>query len=139
MARWAGAVLFSSAIFLNMEGMGVKYPTTFFDANGEPLRGAKNYRLNLAAYIPAKLFWSMTVYNPETGAGLDNGQPFTSLNQMGKPMANEDGSTDICFGPVMPGKGKNWTDSRRAITSMAVRPAASTDRSRPIPPANRHG
>jgi len=98
----------SPAMFLNMEGMGAKYPTTFFDANGDALRGEKSYKLNLPANIPAKLFWSVTAYNPENGAGLDNGQPFPSLNKMDKPIANADGSYDIYFGPTSPGPGKNW-------------------------------
>jgi hypothetical protein len=50
----------------------------------------------------------VTVYDPITASGLDNGQPFPSLNQMDKPAANADGSTDIYFGPTSPGDGKNW-------------------------------
>jgi hypothetical protein len=46
----------------------------------------------------------VTVYDPITGSGLDNGQPFPSL----EPTANADGSTDIYFGPNSPGDGKNW-------------------------------
>ena len=42
------------------------------------------------------------------GVGLDNGQPFPSLNTMDKPIQNSDGSTDIYFGPKSPGTGKNW-------------------------------
>jgi hypothetical protein len=42
------------------------------------------------------------------GSGLYNGQPFPSLNTMGKPVQNFDGSTDIYFGPKSPGAGKNW-------------------------------
>ena len=50
----------------------------------------------------------MTVYDAVTASGLDNGQPFPSINQMDKPVANADGSTDIYFGPRTPGEGKNW-------------------------------
>ncbi len=32
-------------------------------------------------------------------SGLWNGQPFPPLNQMNKPAANSDGSTEIYFGP----------------------------------------
>jgi hypothetical protein len=48
------------------------------------------------------------LYDPITGSGLDNGQPFPSLNAMDKPVMNADGSTDICIGPTSPGPGKNW-------------------------------
>ena len=50
----------------------------------------------------------MTVYDPITGSGLDNGQPFPSLNTMDKPVKNADGIFDIYFGPKSPGEGKNW-------------------------------
>ena len=58
--------------------------------------------------VPAAIFWSVTVYDPITGAGLENGQPFPSLNAMDKPVQNADGSFDISFGPQSPGAGKNW-------------------------------
>ena len=44
--------------------------------SGEFLEGASSYKLNLPKGIPAALFWSATVYDPVTGSGLDNGQPF---------------------------------------------------------------
>jgi hypothetical protein len=43
-----------------------------------------------------------------TASGLDNGQPFPSLNTMDKPVVNADGSVDIYVGPASPGDGKNW-------------------------------
>jgi hypothetical protein len=70
--------------------------------------GQKNYRLHLPKDIPAKLFWSVTVYDALTASGLDNGQRFPSINAMDKPETNADGSTDIYFGPESPGDGKNW-------------------------------
>ena len=81
---------------------------TFVDANGDFLLGANNYKLNLPKSIPAALFWSVTVYDPVTGSGLDNGQAFPSINTMDKPATNPDGSTDIYFGPSSPGEGRNW-------------------------------
>jgi hypothetical protein len=64
--------------------------------------------LHLPPDIPAKLFWSVTLYDPLTGAGLDNGQPFPSINQMDKPESNADGSIDIYFGSKSPGSDRNW-------------------------------
>ena len=98
----------SPGMAVNMEKVGAKYPVTFVDANGDFLLGANNYRLHLPKGIPAALFWSVTVYDPVTGSGLDNGQPFPSINTMDKPATNADGSTDIYFGPSSPGEGKNW-------------------------------
>jgi hypothetical protein len=93
---------------LNVPGLGAKYPAAFKDADGDAFDGARSYRLRLPANIPAKLFWSVTVYDLDTMSGLQNGQPFPSLNQMDRPTTNSDGSTDIYFGPSSPEPGKNW-------------------------------
>src|SRR5215470_6537994 len=98
----------SPGMAVNIVNVGAKYPVSFVDASGEFLRGASSYRLHLPKNIPAALFWSVTVYDPVTGSGLDNGQPFPSINTMDKPATNADGSTDIYFGPTTPGDGKNW-------------------------------
>jgi hypothetical protein len=98
----------SPGMAVNMANIGAKYPTTFTDADGDFLNGSRSYMLHVPKDIPAALFWSVTVYDPITGSGLDNGQPFPSLNTMDKPVQNADGSTDIYFGPKPPGAGKNW-------------------------------
>jgi hypothetical protein len=98
----------SPGMALNMVNVGAKYPVTFVDSKGEFLRGEKSYRLSLPASIPAALFWSVTAYDSMTASGLDNGQPFPSINTMDRPVQNEDGSIDIHFGPKSPGEGKNW-------------------------------
>jgi hypothetical protein len=98
----------SPGMAVNMENVGAKYPASFMDADGDFLRGERAYVLHLPPNIPAAIFWSVTVYDPVTGSGLDNGQPFPSLNTMDKPFQNADGSTDIYFGPKPPGAGKNW-------------------------------
>ncbi len=99
----------SPAMAVNMAGMGAKYPVAFTDADGDPLLGGKSYKLHLPKDIPAGIFWSVTVYRPETASGLANGQPFPSLNTMDEPAANADGSIDIYFGPKAPKKHeKNW-------------------------------
>jgi hypothetical protein len=92
----------------SMENIGAKYPAAFTDADGDHLDGAQYYKLHLPKDIPVAIFWSVTVYDPVTGSGLDNGQPFPSLNTMDKPVQSADGSTDIYFGPKSPGEGKNW-------------------------------
>lgn len=65
--------------------------------------------MNLPAKIPARIFWSMTLYDAENSSGLANGQPFPSLGSPDKPTQNADGSTDLYFGPKAPeGKVGNW-------------------------------
>lgn len=98
----------SPGMATTMENVGAKYLSTFTDADTDFLNGAKSYRLRLPADIPANIFWSAAVYDPLSGSGLDNGQPFPSLNTMDKPVQNADGSTDIYFGPRSPGAGRNW-------------------------------
>jgi len=98
----------SPGMALSLPDVGAKYPCAFKDADGDFLVGDRSYKLHLPAGIPAKLFWSVTVYDAETAAGLDNGQPFPSLSQMDRPAKNPDGSTDVYLGPSSPGPGRNW-------------------------------
>jgi hypothetical protein len=98
----------SPGMAVNMENIGAKYPAAVVDADGDFLHGSQNYKLHVPKDIPAALFWSVTVYDAITGSGLDNGQPFPSLNTMDKPLQNADGTMDIYFGPKSPGEGKNW-------------------------------
>jgi hypothetical protein len=90
-------------------GKGAKYMIGFTDSDGVPLSGGSNYRLTLPKDIPAANFWSVTLYEAENASGLANGQPFPSLGSRDKPAQNEDGSTDVYFGPKAPaGKEGNW-------------------------------
>lgn len=98
----------SPGMAASMDNVGAKYPATFVDADGDHLQGGKNYKLHVPKDVPVALFWSVTVYDPITGSGLDNGQPFPSLNMMDKPVQSADGSFDIYFGPKSPGQDKNW-------------------------------
>jgi hypothetical protein len=94
-----------SAVGASVENIG---ETAYVDADGNFLRGSQAYVLHLPAWIPSTNFWSVAIYDPITGSGLDNGQPFPSLSTMDKPIQNPDGSTDIYFGPKSPGAHRNW-------------------------------
>jgi hypothetical protein len=98
----------SPAMALNMDNVGAKYLAAYTDANGDFFSGDRNYKLHIPKDVPVAIFWSVTVYDPITGSGLDNGQPFPSLNTMDKPVQNADGSFDIYLGPKPPGEGKNY-------------------------------
>ncbi|WP_144146835.1 DUF1254 domain-containing protein [Paraburkholderia sp. BCC1884] len=98
----------SPGMAVTMENAGSKYPNAFRDSKGDFLFGGNSYKLTLPKDIPAANFWSLTLYDPITGSGLDNGQPFPSLSSMDKPVTNPDGTTDIYVGPTSPGEGKNW-------------------------------
>ena len=103
------AIVVTPAMEAKMVGVGSQYLTTYKDAGGAYLDGGQDYRLRLPAGIPAKDFWSVTVYDAETRSLLQNGQPKPSLSTYDKPDANADGSVDVFFGPRAPkGREKNW-------------------------------
>jgi hypothetical protein len=90
-------------------GVSAFYLDTFLDAQGQPLRGENTYRLHVPADVPAKQFWTFTIYDRETSsfirksarAGLD------SYDEQMK--RNSDGSVDIYIGPKPPkGQEANW-------------------------------
>jgi hypothetical protein len=97
----------SDGMVVNTENSEVKSAATYVDGGGNFLRGNQDYVLHLPAGIPAANFWSVSVCDPVTGSGLDNGQPLPSLNTMDKPIQNSDGSIDIYFGPKPTVTGKN--------------------------------
>jgi hypothetical protein len=91
---------------------GAAYLIGFKDSTGRFYSGDKSYRLHLPAPIPAANFWSLTLYDALTASGLDNGQPFPSLNSHEHSTTNSDGSVDLYFGPTAPpGKEANWLRS----------------------------
>ena len=83
------------------------------DADGEPLDGSLNYRLHLPAGIPARDFWSIVIYDPQTRSELQTGQRYPSLNNARDQLQyNDDGSIDLYFGPEAPAEGSsNWIQS----------------------------
>jgi hypothetical protein len=90
-------------------GKGAFYMIGFNDSDGQPLVGARSYKVKLPPDIPAELFWSVTLYEAENASGLANGQPFPSLGKLNKPAQGADGSTTLYIGPHAPkGQEGNW-------------------------------
>ncbi len=91
-------------------GKGAFYAIAFNDADGKPLSGDASYRLSLPPDIPARLFWSLTLYEAENGSGLaTEARRFPSLGSRDKPVQNANGTTDLYIGPKAPkGKEANW-------------------------------
>jgi hypothetical protein len=101
----------SPAMVSRVPGAGATYMLANVDSNGAWLSGQKTYSLHLPADIPAKSFWSLTVYDAENSSGLDNGQPFPSKGTHDAPAVNPDGSITLHFGPRSPAAEpakKNW-------------------------------
>ncbi len=100
----------SPAMMVKMVGVGSKYAISEHDAEGQYLDGAKNYQLHLPPGIPAKDFWSVIVYDPQTRSMLQTDQQFPGTGSQRKEIAiNPDNSVDVFFGPVAPsGTENNW-------------------------------
>jgi len=94
------------------------YVNAVADADGKPLSGDRTYRLRVPANVPAKQYWSATVYDWDA-AGFIREAPVVSLDSFNEQaIGNADGSLDIYFSPTAPAgqdnnwiataKGKNW-------------------------------
>jgi len=107
------ATVNTPAMALEMVGAGSQYAAAMVDADGEALEGARQYRARIPADVPAKDFWSIVVYDPQTRSELQTGQPYPSRNSERDDLRyNDDGSVDIYFGPEPPaGYENNWIET----------------------------
>ena len=104
------ATVNTPAMVLKLPGKGSQYALNVTDASGDFLDGSKTYKLDIPANVPAKDFWSVVVYDPQTRSELQTGQPFPSKNNKRDALSeNDDGSVTLTFGPEAPaGKEANW-------------------------------
>ncbi|MBD3258452.1 DUF1254 domain-containing protein [candidate division GN15 bacterium] len=104
------ATVNTPAMVMKMVGKGSQYAMNSTDSKGEYLDGAKNYTLNIPANVPAKDFWSVVIYDPQTRSELQTDQTFPSRNnKRDNLIENQDGSVTLYFGPEAPkGKESNW-------------------------------
>ena len=100
----------SPGMVSQIPGRGAAYEIAFNDAQGKPLSGDVSYKLTLPPNVPAKLFWSLTLYEAENASGLaTEARRFPSLGSRDKPELNADGTIDLYVGPKAPdGKQANW-------------------------------
>ncbi len=91
-------------------GKGSQYAIAYLDKGGNALDGSKTYRIHLPPNVPAKDFWSFTLYDNQTRSMLQTDQRFPGLDNLGKGLQqNGDGSCDIYFAPEPPsGMESNW-------------------------------
>lgn len=104
------AVGTSPAIFRNQEDSGSLYWLGLRDNKGEYVDGAKTYKLKIPLPVPAKLFWSVTVYDAETRSPITTDQNKAMLNSQFK-LKNKMRSknNDLYFGPKPPKwKSEQW-------------------------------
>jgi hypothetical protein len=101
------------AMTMKMVGQGSQYAGAFVDSKGNPLDGSKTYSLHMPPNIPAKDFWSITLYDNQTRSMLQTDQQSPAVGSLTKGlMVNADGSVDVYFGPKAPaGKEGNWVQT----------------------------
>jgi hypothetical protein len=91
-------------------GKGSKYAVAYNDVDKNPFDGSKIYKVNVPPNVPAKDFWSFTLYDNQTRAMLQTDAQFPGIDN-NKPgmIQNADGSYDIYFAPEAPqGQENNW-------------------------------
>jgi hypothetical protein len=90
-------------------GVGSQYLIAYLDKDDNALDGSKTYKIHLPPNVPAKDFWSFTLYDNQTRSMLQTDQRFPGVDSLGNVKANSDGSYDIYFGPQAPkGVENNW-------------------------------
>ena len=91
-------------------GKGSQYLIAYLDNEGNALDGSQTYKIHLPPNVPAKDFWSFTLYDNQTRSMLQTDQRLPGLDNNKEGLkANEDGSYDIYFSPKPPkGMENNW-------------------------------
>ena len=113
-AFYYGYTLDSPGMIMRIPGVGSQYLMGFLDANKNPFDGAKTYKVTLPPNIPARAFWSFTLYDNQTRSMLATPQLYPRAGSQSYPSpaakASPDGSTTIYFGPKQPAgvDRSNW-------------------------------
>ena len=96
-------------------GTGSVYAFTAHQAGGAYLDGGLTYKVTLPAPIPAKDFWSFTVYSPQHRSMLETDQRLAGIDStLPDVAANADGSYTVWFAPEPPeGHEGNWVQTVR--------------------------
>ena len=121
-ASWFYEAVTNNLAMHGMEtGEGQVYLTSYKDTDDEFFDGAKNYTLHIPPKAPAKLFWSLTLYEVDGRDIIHNEYKVTDRSSRMDLLTNKDGSIDLYFGPDEPkGKKQNWipTEPGRAFFAM---------------------
>ncbi|WP_449314365.1 DUF1214 domain-containing protein [Ruegeria meonggei] len=91
---------------MNLPEVGSQYLIGFLDSDGNAYDGSKTYKVILPKDIPAKAFWSFTLYDNQTRSMLQTPQKYPRSGSQSYPTpaatAEEDGSTVVYFAPEKP-------------------------------------
>ncbi|WP_300321815.1 DUF1254 domain-containing protein [Accumulibacter sp.] len=94
-------------------GTGSAYAITVRDGTGSYLDGSRSYKVTLPGPIPAKNFWSFTVYDNQSRSLLATDQKLAGLDSTLPGIEkNQDGGVTVWFGPEAPvGHETNWVQT----------------------------
>jgi hypothetical protein len=102
----------STGLRTNTPGTGQVYLAAYKDRSGRWLNGGQQYRLVVPAYVPAKQLWSITAYDNDTRAVLDNPTGRVGLSSKDELVLGSNGSATLYFGPQAPASGPaNWIET----------------------------
>ncbi|MGJ8672913.1 DUF1214 domain-containing protein [Rubritalea sp.] len=92
---------------------GSQYAIAYLDEDDESLDGSKTYKFHLPKDVPAKDFWSFTLYDNQSRAMLQTDERFPGIDSNKEGLKkNADGSFDLYFGPKAPeGQENNWVQT----------------------------
>jgi hypothetical protein len=75
-AFYYGYTLDSPGMIMRIPDVGSQYLMGFVDSNSDPYDGGKTYKVTLPKGIPARAFWSFTVYDNQSRSMLDTPQRY---------------------------------------------------------------
>ncbi len=98
------AQLTSPSMTVPRPGKAQGYVAKFEDADGERLKGGERYVMKFNSEPKTSMFWSLTIYDPDTrvlldNQGLEDGSDVTVDSMKHKPKKNPDGTFNIMLGP----------------------------------------
>jgi hypothetical protein len=103
----------SPVMFRRRPGIGSTYWRASRDSSGRWLEGGRTYRLTVPLPVPARLFWSVTVYDPQTRSEIRTAQNRAALRSLVELAPAKIGrnvrEVDLYVGPTAPpGKEDRW-------------------------------
>ena len=102
----------SPAMFRRDPQAGSLYWLGLRDRHGSYLDGAKPYTLTVPLPVPARLFWSVTVYDADTRSQIRTKQKKAALRSLFELKDAKGSAVDLHFGPTAPrGKESQWIET----------------------------
>lgn len=103
------AAIESPAMFRRDSHAGSLYWLGLRDASGAYVDGGNTYRLRVPLPVPARLFWSVTLYDPETRSEIVTDQGKAALRSLYELEGTTGDAVDLYFAPAAPaGHEERW-------------------------------